>query len=110
MISAGRLRFQAQVKRESTYDNVGKRNNNFATTVGYFRCDLEDVGSTETEYADGIATINTWLCYARYDIINQLGVTTADRLIIDGKTYRINGIRNEHGRNRLSTLEITEVV
>lgn len=110
MISAGRLRFRAQILRESTVDNLGKKNKTFATSIGYFRCDLQDIGSTEVEYASGVATVNTWVCSARWDAIDNLGLLTTDRLVINSKTYRINGIRNEYNRNRLATIDITEIV
>ena len=50
MISAGRLRFTATIKRENNTDNLGKKEKNFSTTVGTFRCDLRDVGAIETDY------------------------------------------------------------
>lgn len=110
MISAGRLRFQATIKRESTTDNLGKKNKTFATTIGTFRCDLQDTGSTEVEYASGVAMVNNWAVMARWDAIDALGLLPTDRLEVDGKTFRISGIRNEYNRNRLATIDVVEII
>jgi len=110
LISAGRLRFVASVKRETGVDNLGKKNSNFGSTIGTFRCDLRDVGSTEADYGDGYVLVNTFECHARWDRIADLGVLPTDRLVIQNKTYRINGIRNEYNRNRLAILDVTEIV
>lgn len=109
MISAGRLRFRAQIKRESTSDNLGKKNKTFGTTVGYFRCDLRDIGASEGEFSEGVAAIRSYECLARWQAVEELGLLETDRLVIDGMTFRINGIRNEGNRDRLATIDITEV-
>lgn len=109
MISAGRLRFRAQAKRDSTTDNTGKKQKDYNTTVGYFRCDLRDTGSTEIGYADGVALSKIYDCLARWEAINDIGLKSSDILIINNRTFQIRGIRNENERNRLATIEVEEI-
>lgn len=110
MISAGRLRFLATVKREENFDNIGKKQKDFVTTMGTFRCDLRDTSSVEIEYAGGIASSNQFDCLARWDAINAVGLLPSDRLLIQGRTFNIIGIRNEGLRNRLATITVEEIV
>lgn len=109
MISAGRLRFKATIKRESATDNVGKKNKTFGTTVGTFRCDLRDISSSEGEISLGVASVRSYECHARWGAIEEEGLLETDRLVIDNMTFRINGIRNEGNRDRLAIIDITEV-
>lgn len=109
MISGGRLRFKATIKRESGTDNVGKKNKTFSTTVGTFRCDLRDIGASEGEISLGVASVRSYECHARWGAIEEEGLLETDRLIIDGMTFKINGIRNEGNRDRLAIIDITEV-
>lgn len=110
MISAGRLRFQAQAKREGNTDNTGKRKKDFGTSLGYFRCDLRDTSATEFDYADGPASSNTFDVLARWDAIDDVGLMTRDILLINGRTFNVLGIRNDAMRNRLATITVEEIV
>lgn len=111
LISAGRLRFLATVKREENFDNIGKKQKDFTSTIGTFRCDMRDTSSVEMEYAGGIASSNQFDCLARWDAINAVGLLPSDRLVIQGKgTFNIIGIRNEGLRNRLATITVEEIV
>jgi hypothetical protein len=110
LISGGRLRFTATIKRESQVDNTGKKQKDFSTTVGTFRCDLRDTGSTEMVYAGGPALGNSFDCLARWDAIKAEGLLPTDRLIIRGRTFNIMGIRNEGERDRLATITVEEVI
>lgn len=109
MISGGRLRFKATIKRESGTDNVGKKNKTFSTTVGTFRCDLRDIGASEGEISLGVASVRSYECHARWGAIEEEGLLETDRLVIDNMTFKINGIRNEGNRDRLAIIDITEV-
>jgi alpha/beta superfamily hydrolase len=109
MISGGRLRFRATIKRESNSDNLGKRNKTFATTVGTFRCDLRDVGATEGDYSLGVAAVRSYEIHARWQAVQEEGLLETDRLVVDGMTFNINGIRNEGNRDRLAIIDVTEV-
>lgn len=110
MISGGRLRFKATIKRENTEDNLGKKKKTFSTTVGTFRCDLIDLGAVEGEYAGGVASFKTYECLARWGAVEAEGLLETDRLEIDGMTFNITGIRNEYNRDRLATISIEEVL
>lgn len=109
MISGGRLRFTATILREENVDNLGKKEKTFATEVGTFRCDLRDVSSFEAPYGAGVAAIRTWEVFARWQAISALGLLETDRLVVDGKTMSIKGIRNEMNRDRLATIEVEEI-
>lgn len=109
MISAGRLRFTATIKRESNTDVLGKKENSFATTVGTFRCDLRDLGANEIDYGEGVSSLKTFEVLARWGAIEDEGLLETDRLEIDGMTLRITGIRNEYNRDRLGTITVEEI-
>ena len=109
MISGGRLRWVATIKRENNIDNLGKKERTFATTVGTFRCDLRDIGASEIGYADGFAATNTWEVHARWQAISAEGLLETDRLEVDGKILNIIGIRNEANRDRLAVITCMEV-
>jgi hypothetical protein len=109
MISGGRLRWTATIKRENNTDTLGKKERSFTTTVGTFRCDLRDIGSAEIGYSDGIAATNTWEVHARWQAIEAEGLLETDKLVIDGKTMSIVGIRNEFNRDRLAVITCVEV-
>lgn len=109
MISAGRLRFKATIKREADLDNVGKKKKTYGTTVGTFRCDLRDTGAAEIGYSGGVASSRSYECLARWGAIEDLGLLETDILVIDGMTFNIMGLRNELNRDRLCILDIMEV-
>ena len=109
MISAGRLRFTATIKRENNTDVLGKKENTFSTTVGTFRCDLRDLGANEIDYGEGVSSLKTFEVLARWGAIEDEGLLETDRLIIDGMTFRITGIRNEYNRDRLATITVEEI-
>lgn len=109
MISGGRLRFKATVRRESSSDNLGKRNKTYGLIVGTFRCDLRDIGASEGDISLGVAAIKSYEIHARWQSLQRIGLLETDRLIIDGMTFNINGIRNETNRDRLGIIDVTEV-
>jgi hypothetical protein len=109
MISAGRLRFTATIKRENSTDNLGKKEKNFSTTVGTFRCDLRDVGAIETDYGMGVAATRQYEVRARWQAVEDEGLLETDRLQIDGMTLNIKGIRNEENRDRLAIIDVEEI-
>lgn len=109
MISAGRLRFTATIKRENNTDNLGKKEKNFSTTVGTFRCDLRDIGSIEVDYGMGVAATRQYEVRARWQAVEDEGLLETDRLEIDGMTFNIRGFRNEENRDRLAIIDVEEV-
>jgi len=110
MISAGRLRFIATIQRESTKDNLGKHKKTFGTTVGTFRCDMKDTGSSEMSYGNGIANIKSYEIQCRWNSIRQHTLVSSDRLLINGRTFNILGITNERDRNVLATITVEEIL
>lgn len=109
MISGGRLLFSATVKRASTTtDALGRRTNTFST-IGDCRCDLRSSGNSEQNYADGVANVINWEVRVRWPNVARLGITTLDRLSIDGKTLRINAITNLDMAYRVAVIDCTEV-
>jgi len=110
MIGSGRLRFIATVQRESTKDNLGKHNKTFGTTVGTFRCDMRDTGSSESSYGNGVADIKSYEIQCRWNSIRQHTLVTTDRLLINGRTFNILGITNERDRNVLATITVEEIL
>jgi hypothetical protein len=110
MISAGRLRFTATIKRSSVLGDLGLRNKAFATTVGTFRCDMQDAGGGEIMYAGGISESRNWTLSARWQALEDEGLLASDRLEIDGKILNIISISNEFNRDRLGTIQCSEVI
>lgn len=110
MISGGRLRFLATAKRENNVDDTGKKQKDFNSTVGTFRCDLRDTGSVEIGYGDGVALSKQFDCLARWEAINSIGLQANDILLIRGRTFNIIGIRNENERDRLATIQVEEII
>ena len=109
MISGGRLRFAATVYRAATTTDVlGRRTSTF-TDVGDMRVDMREAGSSEVNYADGVAVVANYELRARWPNISRLTVTELDRLSVRGRTLRINGIRNLDERDRVAVLDCSEV-
>ena len=109
MISAGRLRFTATAKRETTTDALGKKERTPTSTVGSFRCDLRDTSANEVAYGEGVASIKAFDVLARWQAIEAIGLLETDVLEIDGMTLQILGIRNEAQRDRLATITVEEI-
>lgn len=114
MISAGRLRFKATIKRNtSSVDNLGKKTQTF-TTVGTFRCDLTDISAAEIVYADGSTPVRTYEVSCRWDAINQHSLTEKDKLEVSkgNQTIYLNisGIRNSGMKDRVAIITCEEVV
>lgn len=110
MISAGRLRFTATIKRSSVIGDLGLRNKAFGTTVGTFRCDMIDQGGGETSYAGGISESRNWEIQCRWQALEDEGLLPTDRLEVDGKILNIISISNEFNRDRLGTIQCSEVI
>lgn len=109
MISGGRLRFNARVmKASSSTDSLGRRVSTF-TGGQYMRCDLRSTGASETSYADGVAVATTYEVRVRWPDVAKTTVTELDRLLVRGKTLRIESIVNADERNRLGIIQCTEV-
>lgn len=109
MISGGRLLFSATVlKASSSVDALGRRVSTF-TSGNDCRCDLRSQGNSEQNYADGVANVINWEVRIRWPNVSRLNITTLDRLSVDGKTLRINGITNLDMAYRVAVIDCTEV-
>ena len=112
MINPGDLQWRATVKRESSFDNLGRRDGDFSTSAGTFRCSIADRGVSEIEFADGVAVARTYEIRARWDVVESLALTEIDRLLIEPEniTLRISGITNTGLQDREAVIEATEIV
>lgn len=108
MISSGLTRFRASVLRASTTDDLGLRSTTYSA-VGTVNVDLRDQSAVEQQYADGVAVIRQYEVRVRWPNIARVALTEVDRLLVRGKTLRINAIRNLDERDRLAVLDCTEV-
>lgn len=109
MISAGRLRHVASVRRASTtVDSMGRRNTTY-TTVGEVRVDMRQSQGTEQIYADGVAVVSATELRCRWPEIDRLSITAVDRLVCRGKTLRIVSINNLDNRDRVAVIDAMEV-
>ena len=86
MISAGRLRSTATMMQASTaQDALGLRTNTF-TAAGTFPCDVRNNSAQEQQYADGVAVRRQFELRARWQRVDNLGLTEVDRIDVDGRT------------------------
>lgn len=109
MISGGRLRWRAQVLKASTaVDSMGRRTSTFSNG-STLRVDMRESGAIEQQYADGIAVVGTWEVRARWPDIARTTLTSLDRLVVRGKTLRIEGFVNLDERDRVAVLQCREV-
>jgi len=112
MINAGDLQWTATVRRESSFDNLGRREGDFSTSAGTFRCKVEDRGVQEIEWGDGVAVARSYLITARWDSVQQRNLTERDRLRITPGNFivRISGISDQALAGRVALIEATEIV
>jgi len=109
MISAGLTRWVAQVKKAPTgTDSYGRRNATYTDGVTV-RCDLREIGGGEQTYAEGVADVSQYEVRMRWPNVSRASLTTLDRLVVRGKTLRINNIRNLDERDRVAVLDCVEV-
>jgi len=109
MIGAGRLRFVAtRMTAATAQDALGGRDDVY-TAGSSFRCDLRDQGASETAYADGVAVIRNFEVRARWNTVENVGLTEIDRLSVRGKTLRIEAITNLDEADRLAVIQCVEV-
>jgi len=109
MISAGLLKSTALMLAASTaQDTLGLRSDTF-TAGASFRCDLRPVSATEQQYADGVAVRRSWEVRARWQRIENIGLSEVDRIFVDGRTLRITSILNLDGADRVAVIQCEEV-
>lgn len=109
MISGGRLLRVASVLKASTsVDNIGRRVNTY-TDGGTVRADIREGSAQESVYADGVAVVGNWEVRLRWPNVARVGLTELDRLVVRGKTLRINSIINLDEKDRVAVISCSEV-
>jgi len=90
----GRFWRRAQASLASVRrDALGLREPAF-TAGAYFRCELMPMSVIEQPYADGVIVKRTFEVRCRWQTVEMLGITEVDRIIVDGRTLRIQSIIN----------------
>jgi hypothetical protein len=110
-LNPGELQWRATVKREASFDNLGRRDGDFSTDAGTFRCSIADRGVSEVEWAEGTAVARTYEIRARWDAVQERNLTEIDRLFIEPGNIlvRISGITNEGLADRVAVIEAVEI-
>jgi head-tail adaptor len=109
MISGGLLRWVATVQTpSSTLDSLGMRTATW-TDGATFRCDLRENSANEQGYADGVAVIRSIEVRARWQAVQGAGLTEVCRLVVRGRTLKVNAIRNLDEADRVAVIDCTEV-
>jgi hypothetical protein len=110
-MNPGTLQWTATVKRETSFDNLGRRDGDFSTSAGTFRCSVEDRGASETEWGDGTAVVRNYEVRARWESIQAHSLTEVDRLLITPGNIllRISGITNSGLADREAVIDCVEV-
>lgn len=109
MISGGLLRWRAvQLIQSTTADALGIKTNTWADGA-VFRVDMRESAASEQQYADGVAVVRSVEIRARWQAVENAGLTEANRLSVRGRTLKINAIRNLDERDRVAVIDCTEV-
>jgi len=110
MISGGLLRFTGtRLAASTTQDALGLRTDSW-TTGSSFRCDIRNDTAAEQAYADGVAVRRTCEVRARWQAVQNAGLTEVDRLSVRGRTYAVQSIRNLDEADRVAVIVVEEVV
>lgn len=108
-VSAGGLRWIAtRMAAPTAQDAVGQRSAAF-TAAGTFPCELRNDQSAEMEYADGVVVRRMWVVRARWQAVQNCGLTERDRLSVDGRILRINSIVNVQMSDRSASIMCEEL-
>jgi len=109
MISGGLLRWTAtRLAPSTTRDGLGMRVDTW-TAGGTFRADLRESGATETPYADGVVVRRNVEVRARWQAVQNTGLSEVDRLEIRGRTFRIQSILNLDESDRVAVIAAEEI-
>jgi hypothetical protein len=109
MISGGVLRWTATRQTpSSTLDALGMRTATW-TDAGTFRCDLREDSAVEQTYGDGVAVVRSVELRARWQAVQQAGLTEVDRVTVRGRTLKIQPIRNLDEADRVAVIQCVEV-
>lgn len=109
MISGGLLkRVATRLEQSTSVDALGQKVDTW-TAAGTFRCDLREQSANEGAYADGVAVIRNVELRARWQSVENIGLTEADRVSVRNRTLKINAIRNLEEADRVAVIDCTEV-
>jgi head-tail adaptor len=109
MISGGNLRWTATATEPSTtLDQIGMRGTTWSD-LGTFRCDMREDSATEQSYADGVAVVRNLEIRARWQAVQNIGLTELCRITVRGRLLRINSIQNLDEADRVAVIQCTEV-
>ena len=90
----GRFWRRAQASLASTRrDALGLREPAFDPGA-FFRCELMPMSVIEQPYADGVIVKRSFEVRCRWQTVEMLGISEVDRIIVDGRTLRIQSIIN----------------
>jgi len=109
MISGGRLKRTATRRIASTSrDALGIRTDTWTNGLT-FRVDLREQSASEQGYADGVAVVRSVELRCRWPDIARVGLTEVDRVLVRGRTLRVNTIRNLDEADMVAVIDCTEV-
>lgn len=109
MISGGVLRWTATRQAASTtLDTLGNRTDTW-TAGATFRCDIREDSAQEQSYADGVAVVRSVELRARWQSVQNAGLTEIDRVTVRNRLLRVNSIRNLDEADRVAVIQCTEV-
>lgn len=109
MISGGVLRWKATASQpSSTLDAIGMRTTTW-TDIGTFRCDVREQSANEQSYADGVAVVRNVELRARWQQIQNIGLSEVCRISVRGRSLKINSIQNLDEADRHAIIQCTEV-
>jgi hypothetical protein len=109
MISAGALRYKATVYLLGASDAIGDATGYAISEEPYVRVQLRQLSGSEVAWADGPTEMVNWEVRCRWPDIARCGITVTARLVVRGKTLRINSISNTYEADRVAVLTCTEV-
>lgn len=109
MISAGLLRYKATVYLLGSSDTLGEATGYNPSEEPYVRVQLRELSGAEVAWADGPAAMSNWEVRCRWPDLARCGITATSRLVVRGKTLRINSIVNTYQADRVAVLMCTEV-
>jgi hypothetical protein len=109
VISAGLLRYRATVYLLGASDTIGEATGYAISEEPYVRVELRHLSGAEVAWADGPTAMNSWQVRCRWPDIARCGITETSRLVVRGKTLRINSIVNTYESDRVAVLTCTEV-
>lgn len=89
-------------------DALGLREPAF-TAGAFFRCELMPMSVIEQPYADGVIVKRSFEVRCRWQTLEMLGISEVDRIIVDGRTLRIQSIINRENDYKEAVILAEEI-